>query len=292
MSYFSLSWPMRLSVLLLCSVVLGLCCSSVNATEDHTLTVHQALTTQGSETTIAPVSYITWYGAEQETTLAALCWPAMIGSPHDDVTTSDRNWASLLGLKSSLVKREEGWRLTLDLSKLKPIPSRPEVAESGDDLRVTVLEQIFEAASKNLLAAGVFDCELSVLGEGAHEDLRTLKIPKSLNPVSATWGPWTYADLRKTYPDGDLHHLAARSLTQIESLHTLFLILGSESQSAKGTTAMSAFLKEVLARVGDDKFAQVLKDSETLVQERIAKGLSGDSGSVGPFPKTAAFLKK
>ena len=50
--------------------------------------------------------------------------------------------------------------------------------------------------------------------------------------------------------------------------------------------------KEVLARVGDDNFAQALKDSETLVQERISKALVGETGSVGPFPKTASFLKK
>ena len=283
---------MRLSVLLPLSVVFGLCFSSVIATEEHTFTVHQVLTTQGSETTIAPVTYVTWYGAEQETMLSALCWSAIIGSPHDDVAKEDRNWANLLGLKSNLAKRDEGWRLTLDLTKLKPIPPRPEVAGSSDDVRVTILEQIFQAASKNLLAVGVFDCELFVLGESAHDDLKTLKIPKTLNPVSATWGPWKYADLRKTYPDGDLHHLAARSLTQIESLHTLLLILSSESQSAEGKIAMSAFLKEVLARVGDDKFAQALKDSETLVQERIAKALAGDSETIGPFPKTAAFLKK
>ena len=283
---------MRLSVLLPLSVVVGLCLASVDATEDHALTVYQAITTQGTEVTIAPVTYVTWYGAEQETTLSALCWPAIIGTPHDNVSTEDRNWASLLGLKSTLIKREEGWRLTLDLSKLKPIPSRPEVAGSGEDLRVTILEQIFAAASKNLLAVGVFDCELSVLGEGAHDDLKALKIPKTLNPVSAIWGPWTYTDLRKTYPDGDLHHLAARSLTQTESLHTLFLILSSESYSDEGKVAMGAFLREALARVGDDKFAQVLKDSETLVRERIAEALAGETGHVGPFPRTAALLKK
>jgi hypothetical protein len=284
---------MRLSAFLPLSAILTLGLTSVFATEDHTLTVFQVLVTQGNEATVAPVTYVTWYGAEQETTLSALCWPAIIGSPHDDVASEDRNWASLLGLKSTLIKRDDAWRLTFDLTKLKPIPSRPEVAGSGDDVRATILEHIFAAASKNLLAVGVFDCELSVLGEGAYKDLATLDIPKVLNPVSATWGPWTYKDLRKTYPDGDLHHLAARSLTHIESLHTLFLILSSEKQSAEGKTAMSDFLKEVLARVGDDKFAQILKDSESLVQTRIAEAvIAGDARAIEPFPKTAAFLKK
>jgi hypothetical protein len=67
---------MRLSAFLPLSAILTLGLTSVFATEDHTLTVFQVLVTQGNEATVAPVTYVTWYGAEQETTLSALCWPA------------------------------------------------------------------------------------------------------------------------------------------------------------------------------------------------------------------------
>jgi hypothetical protein len=277
------SWPLLLPLI-------GLSLASAWGTEDHTLTVYQALSIPAADTIIAPVTYITWYGAEQETTLSALCWPAVIGTPHEEMATVDRNWGSLLGITSTLAQREEGWRLTLDLTKLKPVPELGEVDESDKELRVMVLEAIFEAAGKNLLAVGVFDCELSVLGEGAHEDLKALTIPKTLNPVAAVWGPWTYEALRKKYPDGDLHELAALSLTQPQSLQTLFVILSSETQSAEGTKAMHQFLLEVLARVGDDEFAQALDTSETLVQESIAKALGKDG--IRLFPKTAAFVEK
>ena len=283
---------MRLSVPSLVSTAIWLSASLCTATEHHTLTVYQALSIRATESTIAPITYVTWYGAEQESTLSALCWPAIVGTPHDDVAKGDRNWASLLGLKSDLVRREDGWRLTLDLTKLKPASARPEVAGSGREVRVTILESILVAAEKNLLAVGVFDCELSVLGEGAHEDLKDLEIPKTLNPVSKVWGPWAYPDLRKTYPDGDLQALAAHSLTHSESLDTLFLILSSETHSAAGEIALKALLKELLARVGDDRFAQALNDSETLVQERIVKAIGGSNEGIGLFPKTAAFLKK
>jgi len=283
---------MRLSVPLLLYAAVWLGVLLASATEEHTLTVYQALSIRATDSTIAPVTYATWYGAEQESTLSALCWPAIIGTPHDEVAKEDRNWGSLLGLKSDLVRREDGWRLTLDLTNLKQVPTSPEAAKSDKGLRASILESIVMAAEKNLLAVGVFDCALSVLGEGAHEDLKELKIPQTLNPVSKVWGPWKYPDLRKTHPDGDLQALAAQSLTHTESLHTLFLILSSETHSPAGEVAMTTLLVELLTRVGDDKFAQALNDSESLVQERIMKALSGSNEITGLFPKTAAFVTK
>ena len=67
------------------------------ATEEHLLTVYQALATS-AEDAIGPVTYVTWYGALEETTMEAICWPAVLASPHKDAMARDLNWASMLGI--------------------------------------------------------------------------------------------------------------------------------------------------------------------------------------------------
>ena len=268
---------------------LGLGLVTGSATEEHLLTVYQSLAVQATEATVGQVSYATWYGAEEETTLAAMAWTMILSSPHEEPSTSDRNWASVLGIEFNLERREQGWRLTMDLSKMKPIPERllSEV-EDGPLDRESIVESLLVAADKNLLAVGVFDCDLSVLGEKSHADLAKLTFPPKLNSAEALWGSWSHPDLRRQYPEGDLHQLAARSLVQPESLLTIFLIVSSETQPPE---AMGAFLQQLLARVGDDAFARILKDSETLVQERILSALDTASTGKRLFPKTYALAK-
>lgn len=283
---------MRFLFLLRFLVASGLGLSTGWATSDHLLSVFQVLDVQGpTDPVIGSVTYVTWYGAAQETTLAAMVWPSTVGSPHDNVEKRDRNWASVLGLKSSLMGQEEGWKLTIDLSGFKPLGDIAEDDEYREQIHVELVEKFFEAATMNLLQVGVFDCELSVLGEDALPLLKGLKIPKVLNPVDDVWGPWKYNELRKRYPDGDLQELAARSLSHEGSLDTLFLILSSEEQSEKGKLALTPFLQEVLARVGDDKFSKALGGAESLVQARIGKALGPVTEAALKFPKTAALVK-
>lgn len=269
------------------------------ATEEHLLTVYQALTT--SAEAIGPVTYVTWYGALEESTVEAVCWPAVLASPHKDAVLEDVNWASVLGIQTRLEQVQEGgWKLTLDLTKLKLIPeSLNAKLVDQDGARVKALEWVVQAIEKNLKMLGVFDCAVSVLGEQAHDDLKAFAPPMKLNAVVDSWGPWTYTNLRKTYPDGDLHQLAAGSLVVPERLHTIFLILSSETASAEGQKDMTALLKALLARIGDQGFAAVLKEAESEVQKHILKALAiapttasaGDPGLAWRdlFPRTFAI---
>lgn len=246
------------------------------ATEEHLLQVYQALATS-STVEISQVTYLTWYGAMEETTLEAVGWPAHLESPHEDASKEDVNWASVLGIKLRLNRAPESeqWRLTVDLTGMKAVPQRLRAERLDEEVdRAFLLQRVLEAAEKNLNLVGVFDCQVSIRGEQAHEDLKDFVAARELNVLEDVWGPWKYKALRKTYPDGDLHQLAAQSLVHAESLRTIFFVLSSEDDGAEARLEGGVFLRELLARVGDEVFARVLGNSETLVQERVLSVLS------------------
>jgi hypothetical protein len=165
--------------------------------------------------------------------------------------------------------------LVIDLTKLKPVPvSWKETRLDGEDGgRAFLLERVLEALEANFRMLGIFDCEVSVLGEKAHEDLRAWAVPERLNRLSEVWGPWRFPDLPLKYPEGDLRELAARSLTHTPTLQTIFLLVSGETFSPEAEIEKGRFLRRLLARTGDDAFAGMLESMETLVRKRICEGL-------------------
>ena len=271
------------SFTLLAPLLALLSLSNTQGTEIHPLTVHQVL--RIAEAEVAPVTYITWYGGLEETTLGAMSWPTVIGTPHDEVAKEDRNWMSLLGVRVQLQTDEEGQRLVVDLTEMKP----PESFKADDGaLGKAVFESFFKAATLNLRKVGVYDCPLSIRGEQAFKSLAGLEIPKVLNPVAALWETWPYQSLQKVYRDGDLQELAASSLTDTTQLHTLLLIVSSEQHSPEAKDELRQFLREVLRRVGDERFAQALTDTESAMVERVHQALGESEDWKRWFPKTAS----
>ncbi len=264
-------------------------------TEEHVLTVYQALATS-PEIAIQPVSYLTRFGAEEETTLQALSWPSALTNPEgDQAVPTDLNWASILGVTFVLEYRDMGWRLDMDLTQMKAIPPFAKERLAMDWGRAEVLERLLNAAERNLQSVGLFDCPVNVIGEKAHHDLKAFKPPLVLNPIADAWGPWTFKALRRTYPDGDLHALAAKSLLDEDALHTIFLILCGETHTEEAEKEKAQLVGQLLGRLGDARFAAVLKEAETQVQEEILATLKGapapgrgeDGGSLRVwFPRT------
>lgn len=245
------------------------------ATEEHLLTVYQALVTK-PDAEIGPVTYVTWYGALEESTLDAMTWPAVLDSPHEDAVKEDLNCASLLGIKLRLHQsEEEGWRLTVDLTEMKEIPAKVKAERLAEETgRGVLLQRILEAAERNLKELGIYDCRLSVRGAQAYEDLREMSFAPVINVIGDAWGEWTYKSLPRKYPDGDLRQLAARSLVRPESLHTIFIILSSETYTPEEEVERNDFLRRLLVSAGDVTFARVLGNAEALVQKRVVQALT------------------
>ncbi len=270
------------------------------ATEEHVLTVFQPLATS-PEIEIREMTYVTWFGALEESTVAAVSWPALLDSPHPKHERQDLNLASLLGIKTQLAKDQEGtWRVTVDLSKLKPLPKDFAEERLDEELgRAEILQKVLEAIRKNLQKIGVFDCSLRVLGAATQEDLKELTFPQVWNRADEVWGKWRYKHLRRRFADGDLQHLAAQSLSNADALNTLFLIASSESWSPDAKGEMSHFLSQLLARLGDERFGGLLENSEEEVQARILDLLAGahapatrSPGEAGVSQRFRAFFPK
>ncbi len=241
-----------------------------NATEEHLLSVYQPLLTS-PEIEIELVTYVTWYGGMEESTMAAMAWPAMLDSPHKERNKRDLNIASLLGVKLLLEEGEtEGWRVTLDLTEFKALSDDLRKERLAEKIgRPEVIERVLNAASKNLGRVGIFDCALNVLGEEAHEDLKGMTFPGHLNPVAEVWGAWTFKHLPKTLVDGNLHQLVAQCLLAPQALDTIFLIVSGEDWSAESRAEWGDLLRQLMGRLGDETFARHLSKAEDEVRRGV-----------------------
>lgn len=265
------------------------------ATEEHLLRVFQPLATApGIE--VAEIVYLTAFGALEETAVGAVTWPALLDSPHENRPEVNLNLAHLINLQVHMHWNDERhqWRVTFDLTELKSVPEDLKKERLDDAVGLPdILEKSMDATERNLRSVGVFDCEFNVLAEDSYEELRGFVFPAKLNRSDDVWGPWPYDLLQEKYDEGRLHQLAARSLSDHASLATVFLVAASESFTPEAEKQLGAFLRRLLARVGDDAFSKNLEMAEEAVRLRVAKLLVEDvgRGSLDSFfPKTVAHL--
>lgn len=273
-----------------CSLLLGM----VQATEERLFTVYQPLATS-PEIEIVAVTYLTSFGAIEESTVAGVAWPALLGAGQEGTRSSDLNLASILGVGVNLEFHDDGpWTITVDVSHLKPLPKSLREERLMEEIgRQQVLEKTLQAIERNLVQVGVFDCPLVVTGVASQEDLKDWHYPKTLNRAESVWGPWTFKALPSRYDEGSLHAFAAQSLFVHSKLSTIFLIAAGERFTKEAEAEMASLLQSLLIRIGDDAFGEVLRQAEDEVRDRVQALLkTGDPKFLERYPKTAVVAVK